>query len=376
VEIRPPADTPTSAQASAGDEDYLRILAGRLELERDGRSQALAAMLLRVADDIDDLESATSANDRRLPASNRDDASRRLSRNALVLSPEDGTVAAWLSFAEDNPAERSAKLAHWQQVEPWNLAPLLAALPPANANASTEERADLAEADTLFLRSLAPITGYDTKLNTTRHAVVAAVRRYPPTPAQLNRLLARVPLLNPSSRPLGDHDMLAMGLSMQLWSRGTDTPFTTLFRACKREALAQMPQRYAGCVTLGERLQQRSDSLIGETIGISLLRHAALYAKDRKRMAGARVMRNRLNWLTTQYDRVQPDDLAQPSPAQSAALQEFERAQIAVLMDGGPERIPYSEQDLMRAVLAAMGIAVEPPPGWRSKFDFPDERAP
>lgn len=375
-----PADDPTFAQTNAGEIDYLRMLAERLERERDGRSQALAALLLRVADDRERANAATAANDRAPQAPNREDAWQRLSRNALALSPDDAAVAAWLSFGGNNPTERNAMLAHWQRVEPWNLAPLLAALPQNNpdtrAEESAQDRADLDEADTLFLRSLEPITGYDTKLNVTRHAVIAAVRRYPPTPKQWDGLVAPRSLLYPSPRQYVDPDMFAIALGMELWVKGVNTPFSALFRACKREALAQVPQRYAACVALGQRLQQRSDTLIGEIIGISLLRHAALHAKDRKAVADTRAMRDRLDWLTTQYGRMGPEPAAQPSAAQSAAMQDFVGLEVAALMDGEAGRIPYSEQDLMRAVLAAVAVPATPPPGWRSGFEFPDEGTP
>lgn len=374
-----PADAPTSTQTSAGEIDYLRMLAERLERERDGRSQALAALLLQAADDRERANAATAANDRAPQAPNREDAWRRLSRNALALSPDDAAVAAWLSFGANNPTERNAMLAHWQQVEPWNLAPLLAALPEdtpgPRAEESAADRADLDEADTLFLRSLEPITGHDTKLNVTRHAVIAAVRRYPPTPKQWDGLVARGSLLYPSPRQYVDPDMFGMALGTELAVRG-GMLFNALFRPCHRKALARMPQRHAACVALGQRLQQRSDTLLAELIGISLLRHAAEYAKDRNAIADTRAMRDRMNWLTMQYERLRPEDAASPSAEQSAAMQVFVGIEIAALMDGEAGRIPYSEQDLMRAVLAAVAVPATPPPGRRLGSGFRDERTP
>lgn len=380
VDIRPLAaastDPHAAGQAAAGAESYLRMLAGRLALEHDGRSQALAAMLLRVSADMDDRIATDKATDTASSGSNDAETRQRLRSNALVLSPEDGAAAAWLTAGLDHGAEREAALAHWQQVEPWNLAPLLALQPKADPEASAEDRADVAEADALFLRSLGSITGYDTKFNATRYALVAAVRRYPPTAAQLEVLYAQEPLLKSIPRQQVGQDLLAMALSMALWVNAIDAPFSPLLRTCKSEVLARMPQRHAGCVALGTRLQQRSDTVLGELIGIALLRHAALHAQDRKGMAATRVMRDRLDWVMTQYNSMQSEDPAKLTAAQLAAMQELVSVEVAALMDGGPERVPYSEQDLMRAVLTAMGKPAEPPPGWRSDFKFPDERTP
>jgi hypothetical protein len=379
VDIRPlaaaSADPRAAGQAAAGEESYLRMLAGRLALEHDGRSQALAAMLLRVSADMDDQIATDNATHAASSHSNDADTWERLRSNALALSPEDGAVAAWLTAGLDDGAEREAALAHWQQVEPWNLAPLLALQPKADPEASAEDRADLAEADALFLRSLGSITGYDTKLNAMRYALVAAVRRYPPTAAQLEMLYAQGPLKSFPRQQVGQ-DMLAMVLSMALWVNAIDAPFSPLLRTCKSEVLARMPQRHAGCVALGTRLQQRSDTVLGAMIGIALLRHAALHAQDREAMAATRVMRDRLDWMMTQYNSMQSEDPAKLTAAQLAAMQQLVSVEVAALMDGGPERVPYSEQALMRAVLVAMGKPAEPPPGWRSDFKFPDERTP
>lgn len=363
-----PLDPRVFGAAGTAEQDYVCSLVGRLAKEHDGRSQALAMLLLRFCFLPDPSAGQGAGSIVSLP--DADAIARHLRRNALALSPSDGLVAAWLTAGVTEPAERDRALAHWQRVEPWNLSPLLHALPFPDVGNNAKAQAELAQADARLLPRLPAITAYDSKRNPTLHAVVDAMRRYPPTPAQRQRLIDNIAGARDGLLDGQDDDALALVIGIVLWQQIEDTKFRSLQRLCGTRALEREPQRVGTCRTLGERIRQRSDTLMGTLGATTLLAHIAAHTKDEQAAADVLVMRHRLEWLKQQYAALQGED-GMPIAARRAARQALARHEVEALMGGGPTRIPYSELDLMRAVLVAMGKSPEPPPEWRSKYSIP-----
>lgn len=363
-----PLDPRVFGVAGAAEQDYVCTLVGRLAKEHDGRSQALAMLLLRFCYLPDPSVDPVSGGEAALP--DADAIARHLRRNALALSPSDGLVAAWLTAGVTEPAERDRALAHWQRVEPWNLSPLLHALPAPEVGDNAKARAGLAQADARLLPRLPAITAHDSKRNPTRHAVVDAMRRHPPTPAQRQRLIDNIAAARDGLLDGQDDDALALVVGEVLWQPIQDLNFRSLQRLCGTRALEREPQRVGACRTLGERIRQRSDTLMGTLGATTLLAHVAAHAKDEQAAADVLLMRHHLEWLKQQYAALQGED-GMPVAARRAARQALARHEVDALMSGGPARIPYSELDLMRAVLVAMGKSPEPPPEWRSRYSIP-----
>jgi hypothetical protein len=367
-----PLDPRVFGVAGAAEQDYVCTLVGRLAKEHDGRSQALAMLLLRFCFLSDPTAGPGVEVGASLP--DADAIARHLRRNALALSPSDGLVAAWLIAGVTERSERDRALAHWQRLEPWNLSPLLHALPDPEVGDDAKALAEQAQADARLLPRLPAITAYDSKRNPTLHAVVDAMRRHPPTPAQRQRLIDNIATARDGLLDGQDDDALALVMGEVLWRQIEDTKFRSLKRLCGIRALEREPQRVGMCRALGARIRQRSDTLSGTLGGTGLSAEVAAHAKDEAMAAEILMARHRLAWLKLQYAALQGED-ATPIAARRAARQALARHEVEALMGAGPTRIPYSEQDLMRAVLVAMGKSPEPPPEWRSKFSILAESA-
>lgn len=295
--------------------DYHAWLADRLAADGGARNLALAANLraLSLAGEL--FHSATNLplleGDARLVEwvgrASRDMRGDQLVHMLLIrpFSPQDEARVQGMRDA-------------WRDADPANLASLRdddAAIGALLETASERSRLNVYVGDLLL-------------------ATLDAVERHPPD-SQLEKVLLDKQM--PSAR--------AYALSLAFLM--LETPrFSPALHACKGDALLPAGRREA-CVRYGTVLADASDTLIAHMIGLAILRNAATDDAGRERIEERR---RRAGWLLEQWTALDDAEPADFADEQAAILRTFPG---------------IDEMAMMRQMLEANGIPVEPPVDYR-----------
>ena len=231
--------------------------------------------------------------------------------NMLVLQAEDRADGAVRTQAADR----------WRQLEPDNLAPLL-------ASAGTVEA---------WLPNAGAYARLDSHYYEQLRWMQATLAAHPPRADEAAILDG------------GDvaPDAAAAVTAASILAAVAMPALTPLYTACHGDALEATPTRAADCRHVGQIAAERSDTSLATSFGLSLLQ-----ANDASsaQLADVREKRRRQDWRMLEWGRI-----AASQPDQGAA-------QFARLLRDPDVR---SEQDLMERVLAEGGVALDPPVGWQ-----------
>lgn len=230
--------------------------------------------------------------------------------NMLVLQAADGVDAAIRTRAADR----------WRQVEPDNLAPLLASGSPVDAwlpRAGAFTRMDF---------------HYYEQLRWTQATLVA----HPPR-AEERAIFGGTDMASDTTAALHAADLLAVAMPA----------LNPLYTACHGDALEATVTRAAECRHVGEIAAERSDISLASAIGLSLLQATG---ESSTQLADVRERRRRLDWRMLEWGRI------------SASQPDQGAAQFARLLRDPAVR---SEQDLIDRVLAEAQVPLDPPEGWQ-----------
>ena len=230
--------------------------------------------------------------------------------NMLVLQAADGVDAAIRTQASDR----------WQQLEPDNLAPLLAGGSQVDAwlpHSGAFTRMDF---------------HYYEQLRWTQATLVA----HPPRGEEL-AIFGGTDMAPDTTATLHAADLLAVAMPA----------LQPLYTACHGDALEATVTRAAECRHVGEIAAERSDISLASAIGLSLLQ-----ADDESspQLTDARERRRRLDWRMLEWGRI------------AASQPDHGAAQFVRLLRDPAIR---SEQDLIERVLAEAGVPLDPPEGWQ-----------
>ena len=254
-------------------------------------------------------------------------------------SPRDARAARWLQLASAragsdvlanmlvlqaahgvDAAIRTQAVDRWRQLEPDNLAPLLASGSQVDAwlpRASAFTRMDFHYYEQLRWVQ-ATLAAHPPRAE--EQAIFGGSDVAPDTVAALqaaNFLAAAMPALKP------------------------------LYTACHGDALEATVTRAADCRHVGEIAAERSDISLAAAVGLSLLQ---ANGESATQPSDVRERRRRLDWRMLEWGRI-----ASSQPDQGAA-------QFARLLHDADVR---SEQDLIERVLAEAGVPLDPPAGWQ-----------
>ena len=329
---------------------YRKRLVEGLAAEGDARSLALAAVLGSdgplespvetpgASDDIDALwqqdPRVVQWRDAALAASAAEDKD-----DPLVL------VLAYVVSGDDVELQR-ALIARWRAAEPDNLQPILvdAELRRADTRGPSYESTPLPEP--LFADAVRA-TRYREYFADLHRLAIHALRRHPPTEAELQAFRAHEPAFSA--------DAAGLGLGLGFWVAGPSTAYAPLFRSCDESLYATRPGRREDCRRLGRLMSERGETLIGHLVGVALLRKTA---SDEAQREEARALREPYEWRSAQMQKTEID------------LAAWSAGQVALLL----RESDVTEAQMVEAGLQAMGLPTEPPAGWHSGYRFMDER--
>lgn len=325
---------------------YRKRLVEGLAAEGTARSLALAAVL-----GLDGPLEAPGASDE-IDALWQQDPRIAQWRDAALAAGaaggEDDPIVLVLAFAVsgDDVELQRVLTARWRAAEPDNLQPILveAELERERASQASSQTAPLSEP--LFAAAVRTVRYREYFVDLHRLAI-QALRRHPPTEAELQAFRAHEPAFSA--------DAAGLGLGMALWAVGPSTAYGPLFRSCDEGLYATHAGRREDCRRLGRLMAERGETLIGYLVGVALLRKTA---SDEAQREEARALREPYEWRAAQIRNMDID------------LAAWSAAQVARLMREGD----VTEAQMVEAGLQAMGLPTEPPPEWKSGYLFLDER--
>ncbi|MFZ5635492.1 MAG: hypothetical protein ACOY82_02785 [Pseudomonadota bacterium] len=219
----------------------------------------------------------------------------------------------------EDDARRAEARDAWRRLAPFNLV----TRPDDDAAAARE-----------VLASAGEESRFDIHFGTLLRSTIAAVERHPPSAREARWLLD-------DETPTVRAYAISLAFAMMELPR-----FAPVVEACKGDALSQAGRREA-CLRYGTVLADASDTLIAHMIGLTILHNVAECAQERKRVEERR---RHAAWLQEQWHALGEADPARIADAQADVLQ-------------GSHDV--DEMALIRNVLQANGIPVEPPPSYR-----------
>ena len=317
----------------AGDPDaaaleQARIAAHRAQASRlaqalakagGARELAFAALLQEPMMTTGAVMDADAAPSRRAPADAQATAWLRV---AQAKAGNDVLAHQLVIAATTDDAVRDAAARRWQAAEPDNLVPLLSLGLPAEA----------------LLAQAARATEADVHLYDGVRWMRSVLARHPPTPDEQRALTAGEPF---------HADEAAAVAAMAYAAAGMLPSYHALVQACRGTALQVSAARAGDCRHVANLLADRSDNVLGERVGLSMLLELAPRGAER---TAIEARQRRMDWQMQQWGR-----LASQQPRDGAA-------QFARLLDDPSIR---SERQLLARVLQEGGVASEPPEGWR-----------
>lgn len=299
-------------------------------------------VLLSMAEDLAEEDGARAlALAARLRATALQDEAYAMGREA-PFEIVDAKIARWLEQAEhagaDDPvaialtlpllraidAQRHADaVRRWRDAEPDNLVPLL--------------HADLS-ADALLDAARGTYRAQDAFFEIVRLTAQVVER---PRSGPVARLLQRV-----AEAGEGGRSAYAATLGSRI-AAASAPRYSDLSRACRAaDGVRRLPCRH-----VGETMTARGGTLIQHLVGASLLRDTA--ADDAQREQAA-ALRRRYDWLIARNAELSGRDLEDHATRMLAQLR-------ATPVPG--------EVEMLERLLLDLGIASEPPPGWRAQDD-------
>ncbi len=316
------APDPRVAEAYRG---YHARVAVALAEEGTPRGLAIAALMLRLADGT----AAGAAPDDDTPSQEApvDPRSDQWRQRALATAGNDALAVALVAASSDTGSGADAvvrrdALARWLSVEPDNLAPLLVA----------------GGAVSSLLQSASGTRRFDLHYLDFTRAIAAALVAHPPTAAERAVLQPDADAPAPEVATASASGMAAaFGLPS----------FRPLFDACRGPALDASPLRAGECGHVARVMREQSDTVLGESIGLSLARSMATSPEA---AAAVDAQGRRFAWRTQRMGEV---TIAQPRDG----MTDF----VRMLADPSLR----SERQIAERVLAGAGVPLEPPADWQ-----------
>lgn len=346
-----PADAATAQEADDANDaaaneasfrawnDYQKSVADSLARSPDPRDWALAAVVQRM-----DFADRSPASEEKTDGSlKRAYSAREEKRHDLLQrafdSAQDDRLVQWMAVREGATDDRRLALERLRTHEADNAAVWIEVLVDA---AKGHDEPAVGEA----LVRMAGSTAFDGHLGELIKAVRDVYRRYP-VPEQL---LAQ-------SQPTATPEDLATINAFAVTAASGSPGFQHLVNACRIDpATGRNSARRNDCATIGRLLMTRSDTLLTNRIGASILRISKSYTDDDMRAA-----RND-DWIYSSYQSLVPTEGDAAAVARIAAYQ-------SDWIESG------SEMEAMRRATARAGIAPEPPEDWTDRQGiFSEER--
>lgn len=294
------------------------------------REQAFAALLLQVADWKPPMEAQADDGRPSQPAPG-DPRIARWRALAAAHAGNDVIANALLVSSMDASVRRQAA-ARWRASEPDNLAPLL--WQGLNGDA--------------LLAAVRGSKQFDLHYYEKLRWMQQALLSHPPTPAEL-AVLNQV-----SQAPVAE---IAMVTVMAIDTATMMPGLQPLLAACRQDAIGASVRRSEDCRQLGLLLRDQSDTQLGVSIGLGLMKRLASTPAEQ---ADADAHRREFDWRLQQWLAL---TAGQPRDGIPEFLRRFEDPSIT------------AEPQMINRLLQENGIPLQPPAGWQPQpYGQPTQR--
>lgn len=309
-------------ESQRGIAAYHARIASQLAASGKPRELAFAATLQRFADEV---QGSTTATTTASPASAQE---TQWLREAAAKAGDD--VIAWTLLLQDDASSHRNAAAHWQALEPGNLAAWIA------GDAASEALFDAVRRTTYYDGHMYPRVRW----------MAGTLRAHPPTAEEAKWLMAGD---RPDAPPFDLEEfsaMAAFGIDMAV-AMPALMPLTD---GCRDEALQVTATRRDTCRHVAGLLLDKPRSLQAESIGIALLGELA---RNPAEQAAVAERRRQFDWRMQQFMQLMMKDA---EPDNAAFLRLFNNPDID------------NEIELTERLLREAGVPLQPPADWEPSY--------